>query len=189
MKKFSLSISITALILFPLIGCGDNMDNNDEMEGQNFGEHGFMETEDGDLNAGTNPGANLNSKNRTKTESYHGATYNTNDGKLVQQIVDQVEGIDGVREAHVVLNEDDLIIAVEATRNITEVRWEVEQYTNNLSNDKNVIVVTNEEVVGQVRALDNELRQREQHDGFDDNIDRMIDDIDRAVRESLDRNQ
>ncbi len=90
---------------------------------------------------------------------YQAAGYHQNyDSRTAEKIADSVTKINGVRDARVVVNNSDIVVGVEATKDNASVQREVEQRVKNLTTGKNVYVVTDKDAVGRIRTMDDRLR-------------------------------
>lgn len=111
-----------------------------------------------------------------------------------QQIQDQVEGLDGVDDARVIVNGDDVLIGIDTvgTENKERLEKRIEKQVKNMLNSdnevKNVYVTTDKEHLGNMERINNDLQNGMGLDEVGDTISDMIQDISNAAQRPFQNN-
>ena len=111
------------------------------------------------------------------------------DGQTVQRMVDQIEEVDGVDEARVIIHDDDVVIGITADDDIDGVKRNVERSAKRLADGKNVRVVTDNDAVGRIRTMDNTLRTGTAFDEIGATFTDMLGDLGRAAQRPFERSR
>jgi len=106
-----------------------------------------------------------------------------------QQIQNQVEGLDGVEDARVIVSGDDVLIGIETvgTENAEKLENRIEKQVKNMlesdNKGKNVYVTTDKEHIGNIAQVDNDIRNGVGLDEVGDTISAMIEDLSDAAQQ------
>jgi hypothetical protein len=111
------------------------------------------------------------------------------DGKTVQQMVDRIEDVDGVKEARVIAHNNDVVIGITADKDIDNVKREVERSAKGLADGKNVRVVTDNDAVGRIRTIDDRLRAGTAFEEVGATFTEMLRDLGRAAQRPFERSR
>lgn len=90
----------------------------------------------------------------------HTATYHEDyDGALAERIADKVNEIRGVDDAHVILEDNNVIVGVDTKENKkAELTKKVRETVANLAPDRDVKVVTDQKLVDRIKNVEDDLR-------------------------------
>ncbi|WP_227935360.1 YhcN/YlaJ family sporulation lipoprotein [Alkalihalobacillus deserti] len=188
MRKIAISVTATTILLGGLAGCGgDNLASNmgannqtglsaqdmyvgrnTDTPGQNeslfgnqsiAGQTGHIATGQGGSFQGNIGQTGLRTTGQDRIQAHGGVNYHKDyDEQTVQRIGDRIEEVDGVEEAYVIVHDDDVVIGITANAHIKDVKKEVERRAKGLAEEKEVWVVTDQDVVSRIRTMDNQLR-------------------------------
>ncbi len=125
---------------------------------------------------------------RTRTQdtvNYH----KDYEGKTVQQLSKRVERVDGVKEARVIVHDDDVVVGITTSGDMDDVKKEVERTVKGLADGKDVRVVTDSDAVSRIRTMDNELRTGAAFEEVGATFTQMLNDLGRAVQRPLERSR
>ncbi|WP_404444036.1 YhcN/YlaJ family sporulation lipoprotein [Sutcliffiella horikoshii] len=92
--------------------------------------------------------------------------YNNYDGKLADRIVKQATKVEGVEDARVLINGNEVLVAINpenGTEDTRQVKREVRQAVESLVKDKELRIAADASVYSTVRSVDNDLRNGEWH--------------------------
>lgn len=81
-------------------------------------------------------------------------SFDPNQGGPLQQVVDQLEAMDGVREVRVVFFENKTLVGVRTIADNPMVREEIERVTSGYSNNNNIVIVTDEDMFARILTAD-----------------------------------
>ncbi|MBB5173217.1 YhcN/YlaJ family sporulation lipoprotein [Texcoconibacillus texcoconensis] len=119
----------------------------------------------------------------TRSQNFNRSEY---DGNTTKRVQNRVADIDGVDESHVIVNGDDVIVAVEDGEDVED---EVREQVNKMDDDKNVHVVTDRDQVGQVRDIDEQIQAGEPFEEFGATFNEMLDDLGDAAQRPFERSR
>lgn len=111
------------------------------------------------------------------------------DSQTAQNIANRVVRINGVDDCRVIVHNDDVVVGVEANKNADQVQQKVERTVQTLANGKNVHVVTDADIVGRIRTMDDQLRTGTAFDEVTDTFTDMLGDLGNAVQRPFERMQ
>ncbi|KGA96517.1 hypothetical protein AJ85_17120 [Alkalihalobacillus alcalophilus ATCC 27647 = CGMCC 1.3604] len=125
--------------------------------------------------------------NRT---GFQAANYHSNyDGQTASKIAKHVEAIDGVDDAHVIVHENKIVVAVDVDSHADGLESKIKRTVQGLSNDKDVHVVSDKEMYGRVETMDNQLRSGAAFEEIGATFEDMIRDLGRAVQRPFERSR
>lgn len=131
--------------------------------------------DNGHGHADRNYHSHLNDNNhQVRTYGY----YNDN-GKLVRKISDRASKVKNVKDARVIVTDDNVLVAVDTNdnNNHNNVQNAVEKVVQPLAGNRNVNVVTDEGTFTRVRDIDNDIRNGNRRDTIDADIKDLFDNI------------
>ncbi|WP_227937835.1 YhcN/YlaJ family sporulation lipoprotein [Alkalihalobacillus deserti] len=152
------------------------------------GRRGLMNqgTEQGTTDQGNRTGVHQGQGRQAQdTVNYH----KDYDGQTAQRMVERIEKVEGVEEARVIVHEDDVVIGITANEDINNVKKEVEKTAKGLAKDKEVRVTTDNDVVGRIRTMDDQLRTGTAFDEIGATFTSMLNDLGRAVQRPFERSR
>ncbi|WP_280768624.1 YhcN/YlaJ family sporulation lipoprotein [Salipaludibacillus daqingensis] len=113
--------------------------------------------------------------------------FDTNDGRMARKIENRVEDIDGVRNADVIVHEDDIIVGVDTTEDNQQIEQKVRSMTTKMNNDKQVHVVTEDDGVETIHGMERQLRAGEPFEEVGATFNAMLDDLGDAIQRPFER--
>ena len=111
------------------------------------------------------------------------------DSQTAQNIANHVVRINGVDDCRVIVHNDDVVVGVEANKNADQVQQKVERTVQKLADGKNIHVVTDTDIVGRIRTMDDQLRTGTAFDEVTDTFTDMLGDLGNAVQRPFERMQ
>lgn len=173
------------------------VDDNGLLNG-NLG--GATRGQEQDLNRGTRGRDNMHggtSIPRNQPRNQEGAQgqqngngyYDSDDGKMARKIEKRVENVNGIEDADVVVNGDDVLIGVETEENNNQLEERVRSAVKKVDDDKEVHVVTEEEGLNRIRDMGNDLRAGEPIEEIGSTFNSMIDDLGDAIQRPFERSR
>ncbi|WP_017728637.1 YhcN/YlaJ family sporulation lipoprotein [Halalkalibacterium ligniniphilum] len=129
-----------------------------------------------------------NQQKQSKMQS-QSAHYKKNDGQAAQKIANRVEKLDNVKDSRVIIHNNDVVVGVEATGDVDKVERQVSREVKKMAKGKNVHVVTDADIYGQIRTIDDELQEGAAFEEVEDVFTDMLNDIGRAVQRPFERAQ
>ncbi|WP_350006495.1 YhcN/YlaJ family sporulation lipoprotein [Shouchella clausii] len=127
----------------------------------------------------TNQDGNMRQGMETEEVRYH----RNYDGDRVEEIREEVEKIDGVREARVIINRDDVVVGYEQDEKADDVKQHVENRVRKLAGKgKNVVVSTDNNIYKNMRKMDDKLRSGAAFDDVRDTFTDMMRDLGNAAK-------
>lgn len=122
--------------------------------------------------------------NNTTDRPRSSAYYNTYNGNLTDRIVERVEKINHVEDAHAVIMGNNVLVAIDTNddndKNVTN---EVEKTVKSLAKGKDIHVVTDEATYTRVRDINNDMRNGETtRDTIDNDLGDLFENIGQTVR-------
>ncbi|UCZ54344.1 YhcN/YlaJ family sporulation lipoprotein [Bacillus shivajii] len=115
--------------------------------------------------------------------------FDSQDGKSAREISNRVEAQEEVDDCRVIVNGDDVVVAVEADGNEQEIENKVESMVSRMADDKDVHVVSDREHFKTVRGMDERLRAGEPFEEVGATFDDMLQDLGRAVQRPFERSR
>lgn len=110
------------------------------------------------------------------------------DGAMVQRITTRLADLENVRDSRVIVDEDRILIGVEANGQDTQrIEQDVRRTVGNMVGDKELIVVTERDQYNQVRTADDRLRGGEAFEEVGATINEMFQDFGRAIQRPFER--
>ncbi len=104
------------------------------------------------------------------------------DSRTAQNIANRVVRMNGVEDCRVIVHDDDVVVGVETNGNAARIEDKVERTVHGLADGKNVHVVTDTDIVGRIRTMDDQLRTGTAFDEVTDTFTDMLGDLGRAVQ-------
>ncbi|ARK29203.1 YhcN/YlaJ family sporulation lipoprotein [Halalkalibacter krulwichiae] len=139
---------------------------------------------------GTAEPGNRTGVNRAQQRTDNQINYHKDyDGKTVRRMVDRIEDVEGVREARVIVHNDDVVIGITANDDVNDVKKDVERKAKRLADGKNVRVVTDNDAVGRIRTMDNQLRAGTAFEEIGATFTDMLRDLGRAAGRPFERSR
>ncbi len=126
-----------------------------------------------------------NQNNRNEAANYH----RNYDSETVEKISREIRDIDGVQDARVIVHDDDVVVGIQADKNINDVRDKVEDRVNDVVDDKDVRVVTDSDAYGRIRTMDDDLRGGAAFEEIGATFDDMLGDLGNAVTRPFERSR
>ncbi|SER73334.1 YhcN/YlaJ family sporulation lipoprotein [Salipaludibacillus aurantiacus] len=164
---------------------------NGRLRGLNRTE-GFTQTEgfnqhqaDGQLNRGTR-GQMDGMAGRTQQQGGRGY-FDTDEGRTARKIENRVEDIEGVRDANVIVRDNDVVIAVEARGNNEQIEDEVRSLVANMDDDNQIFVVTERSGVERIQGMEDRLRDGQPFEEVGATFNAMLDDLGDAIQRPFER--
>lgn len=161
-----------------MTGNAGNTNGHDRMTGQNDRLTG--------QDTANNGSRNMNQAGTTQDRVNYHKDY---DGETAQRTVKQVEEIDGVEEARVIVNDDNMVVGLTADGDIDNVRTEVERSLNESADNKEVYVVTDNDAVDRIRTMDDDLRLGTAFDEIGATFSDMLNDLGQAAQRPFERSR
>jgi spore cortex protein len=128
--------------------------------------------------------------NDTTDRARSSAYYNNYNGELTDRIVERVERIKNVEDAHAVTMGDNVLVAIDTNDdNDKNVINKVEKTVKSLANGKDVRVVTDEATYTRVRDINNDMRNGETtRDTIDNDLGDLFENIGQTMRRPFQTN-
>ncbi|WP_416149202.1 YhcN/YlaJ family sporulation lipoprotein [Salipaludibacillus sp. HK11] len=111
--------------------------------------------------------------------------FNTEDGKTARNIEKRVENMDGVNGADVIVHDDNVIVAVDASGN----NQKIEENIRGLAKGKQVHVVTDKEGRENIQGMGNQLRGGAPFEEVGSTFNAMLDDLGDAIQRPFERSR
>ncbi|WP_100406569.1 YhcN/YlaJ family sporulation lipoprotein [Bacillus solitudinis] len=111
------------------------------------------------------------------------------DSRTAQRIVSRVQNMNGVEDARAIVHDDEIVIGIQADNDVEQVKQKVERKVKSLVKDKEVHVVTDNDAVGRIRTMDNELRTGAAFDEIGSTFEQMLGDLGRAAQRPFERSR
>lgn len=172
---------------------GTNVNTTNNNRGNNLGANYGTTSRNVDMGANNNAVLPKNNHFSRDDYNYHGqvggrnnnakTSYTNNyNGGLAEQISNRVEKVNNVDDVRTIVNGDEILVAVDTNdRNNRQVQTQVKNAIRDLTNGKDVRVVTDESIFTRARNIDNELRDG----GPTDNLDADVRDMFRELRNGV----
>ncbi|TPE68709.1 YhcN/YlaJ family sporulation lipoprotein [Halalkalibacterium halodurans] len=110
------------------------------------------------------------------------------DGETVQNIVQRVERLDDVEDCRVVAHNGDIVVAVQTRGDQEDVRRDVKRTVEKMTDDdKDVYVVSDDDVFDRVRTMDDRLRTGAAWNEVGATFRTMLEDLGRAAQRPFER--
>jgi spore cortex protein len=139
---------------------------------QEPGIDGVNDLDRGDLNYS---GHLRDRDNRGAPSSY----YNQYEGRLAERLADRVGQMDNVKDARVVVNDNDVLVAIDTNdRNDVNMQKKIKRLAKTMAEGRNVRVVTDENNFFRVQNIDNELRNGSAMDEVQADIEDLFENLD-----------
>ncbi|NRG47617.1 YhcN/YlaJ family sporulation lipoprotein [Bacillus sp. CRN 9] len=169
--KSSFTLCLTSVALMAsLVGCGNN--NNGAMEPDNNTRpisHNY---------SNRNNDQNLNNNYQNYTNVNYHKDY---DGDLAKKISKKVNDINNVNDAHVIIDQNDVIVGIDTSNNNkSKTDQEVKNVVQPMVPGKNVHVTTRDEVFNRIETIDNNLRDGGTYDEVRSDVNGIMNDIKKA---------
>ncbi|MBH0170731.1 MAG: YhcN/YlaJ family sporulation lipoprotein [Bacillota bacterium] len=151
----SLTVTILAVGLVGCNGVNESQDKNDN-DVRPIGYYSNEGDNRGDLDRGN--GFITDMADRDVND--HTATYHEDyDGKLADRIAKNVNDIRGVDDAHVILEDNNVIVGIDTdNKKRTELTNKVREITSKLAPNRDVKIVADRDMVNRIENVDNDLR-------------------------------
>jgi hypothetical protein len=132
----------------------------------------------------TNTGA-LGNQNRQNAMNYH----EDYDSQTARRIASRIQNMNGVDDVRVIVHGNDIVVGIDSENNTNQVQQKVERKVKGLANGKDVHVVTDEDAVGRIRTMDDELRTGVTFEEVGATFNQMLGDLGRAVQRPFERSR
>ncbi|KZE67419.1 hypothetical protein AWM68_19445 [Fictibacillus phosphorivorans] len=157
MKVLIKTLTVT-ILAGGLVGCNgvnESQDRNDN----DTRPIGYYSNE-GDNRGDLDRGSGFISDMADRDVNDHTSTYHEDyDGKLAERIANKVNDIRGVDDAHVILEDNNVIVGVDTDENKKEeLTKKVRETTADLAPNRDVKVVSDQKMVNRIENVDNDLR-------------------------------
>lgn len=157
MKVLIKTLTVT-ILAGGLVGCNgvnESQDRNDN----DTRPIGYYSNE-GDNRGDLDRGSGFISDMADRDVNDHTSTYHEDyDGKLAERIANKVNDIRGVDDAHVILEDNNVIVGVDTDESKKEeLTKKVRETTANLAPNRDVKVVSDQKMVNRIENVDNDLR-------------------------------
>ncbi len=157
MKVLIKTLTVT-ILAGGLVGCNgvnESQDRNDN----DTRPIGYYSNE-GDNRGDLDRGKGFVSDMADRDVNDHATTYHEDyDGKLAERIANKVNDIRGVDDAHVILEDNNVIVGVDTDENKKEeLTKKVRETTAKLAPNRDVKVVSDQKMVNRIENVDNNLR-------------------------------
>ncbi|OOE13755.1 YhcN/YlaJ family sporulation lipoprotein [Fictibacillus arsenicus] len=157
MKTIAKTLAFT-ILAGGLVGCNgvnESQDRNDN----DVRPIGYYSNE-GDNRGDLDRGSGFISDMADRDTKDHTTTYHEDyDGALAERIANKVNDIRGVDDAHVILEDNNVIVGVDTKENKKEeLTKKVRETTAKMTPDRDVKVVSDQKIVDRIENVDNDLR-------------------------------
>lgn len=162
--------------------------NNYATPGNPYVNHGNRTlTHNGHGYADTNYHGHIND---TTDQARSSAYYSNYNGELTDRIVEKVEDIKNVEDAHAVMMGDNVLVAIDTNDdNDKNVINQVEKKVKSLAKGKDVRVVTDEATYTRVRDINNDMRNGETtRDTINEDLGDLFENIGQTLRRPFETN-
>ncbi len=179
MKILLSGITVLALTA-GLVGCNNNkgaLDRNDN-DVRPIGYYSNEGDNRGDLDRSKGPVTDMMDNNRTD----HNVTYHEDyDGALAEKIRNRVNSMNNVDDAHVILNDNNVIVGIDTSENDkSAVSQRVYREVKKLVPNRDVRVTTDDSIVNRIKNVDNNLRDGKTTNEVSSDIKGIMADIGKA---------
>ncbi|SDI75711.1 YhcN/YlaJ family sporulation lipoprotein [Alteribacillus bidgolensis] len=164
----------------------DMMTVDDRQQGGNYRGVGDGRGQIGDRGGMIGDRGNLNTRNINNGQGGGQAGGQGNNQQTAEEISSEVEDLNGVDDARVIVRDQDVLIGIDtyedeekADKLAEKIKAEVEE---DLDENKNVYVTTDEEQYGNIQEIDNNLQNGMGLDEAGDTINSMIEDLSNAAQ-------
>lgn len=160
-----------------LVGCNginESQDRNDN----DVRPIGYYSNE-GDNRGDLDRGRGFISDMADRDTKDHNATYHEDyDGALAERIANKVNDIRGIDDAHVILEDNNVIVGVDTKENKREeLTKKVRETTAKMAPDRDVKVVSNQKTVDRIEDVDNDLRDGRAYTEVETDVRGIMNDI------------
>lgn len=161
---------------------GNNLGNNSmrQVNNANNGQNN-QTTQQGNQNnaSGNNRYADMNYHGHLNTEGYYGRE----ERELSERVRKTVEKMKNVEDAHVVVTDNNILVAVDTNdKNDKAMRESITKELSNVASGRNVQVVTDEGTVSRVRNINNNINNGGERGTIDTDINNLMNDLGDAIR-------
>ncbi|WP_059102786.1 YhcN/YlaJ family sporulation lipoprotein [Shouchella shacheensis] len=162
-------------------GIANRSENRDNRGGMNFNSNNVNRS-DRDGNHGAE---------RSDVAGRAGMNYNRNyDGERVQQMTQEIEKIDGVEEARVLIHDEDISVGYQSENDNNDVQEKVEAKAKEIAgDDKHVRVSGDEDTFSYMREMDDSLRSGADFDEVESSYTEMMQDLGDAASRPFERSR
>lgn len=116
--------------------------------------------------------------------------YNRGDGEVAQKVKNQVEKMDNVDDARVLVTDNNVLVAVDTNdRNDKEMKENITQKVRNMADGRNIQVLTDEGAFTRIRNIDNDIQNGVDRDVIDTDVNELLDDLGDAVQRPFNNNR
>jgi spore cortex protein len=160
-----------------LVGCNgvnESQDRNDN----DVRPIGYY-TNEGDNRGDLDRGSGFISDMADRDTKDHASTYHEDyDGALAERIAKKVNAIRGVDDAHVILEDNNVIVGVDTRENKKEeLTKKVRETTAKMAPDRDVKVVSDQKMVNRIENVDDDLRDGRAYTDVETDVRGIMDDI------------
>lgn len=120
-------------------------------------------------------GQNVNNENE---RSY----FDGKDGRLAREISKSLAGVEGIRNSHVIVYENDIIIGVEHDGNKEKIKRAIRNRVKKRAEDRDIHIVTDRENVKNIRGLNRRLESGEPFEALGETVDEILNSLGNAVQ-------
>ena len=175
-------------------GMNNNRNNNNFLRVNDRNYNRNVNNPVGPLGEGNNAsvGDTLYSRNDA---NYHGQIKNVgydnnDDNEIHRKVKTAVEKIDNVDKAHVLVTDNNILVAVDTNdRNDAAMKKKITNTVEKMADGRNVDVVTDEGTFTRVRNIDNNIQNGVDRKTIDADVNNLMNDVGNAVQRPFTRNR
>ncbi|MDT8861199.1 YhcN/YlaJ family sporulation lipoprotein [Alkalihalobacillus sp. MEB130] len=162
MKKFMISLTTATMLISGLSACAGTHDASGDEESQVTAQAGEVTP-------------SLQTQNHT---TYH----HQYEAQAVEGLAHHIQSLNGVKDAHVVIHEENVLIGITTNEDPMRITAEVEQTAAQFINRDFIQVVTDQQAVERICKLDHELRNGTAFNKVGANFNDILNDLAAPVR-------
>lgn len=166
-------------------GSNTGINKNDDR----FGSFNFDNDNGNRNNVINRKGMDNNVRTKKNFNSQNNEYYRSKDGRLSREISNLLSGVDGIRNHHVVVHENNIIIGVEHDDDLDGIDQRIRERIKERAGNRNVHIVTEREQLKNIRGLNRRLQSNEPFEELGSTIDNILDDIGDAVKRPFEQSR
>lgn len=144
----------------------------------------------GPLGEGNNASVGDTLYNRNDANLKNADYYNRDDNEIHRKVKAAVEKIDNVDKAHVLVTENNILVAVDTNdRNDATMKNKITNKVEKIADGRNVDVVTDEGTFTRVRNIDNDIQSGVDRKTIDADVNNLMNDVGNAIQRPFTRNR
>lgn len=132
---------------------------------------------------GSNFAGSQANRNNMQTEGY----YDSDEGRAARKLEARVDEVAGVQDCDVLINDDQVVIGVRGDDTDGDVEQKVRSLANDMVDDKQIHVVTDESAADEIHQMEGRLRDGAAFEEIGETFNAMMNDLGNAMQRPFER--